>query len=43
MTRASAALLQKCHWMGPVIITLSEVIQTKTNFILYHLCVESKK
>ena len=29
-------------WMDPEIIILSEVSQTKTNIIWYHLCVESK-
>ena len=30
-------------WMDLEIIILSEVSQTKTNIILYHLYVESKK
>ena len=30
-------------WMDPEIVILSEVSQTKTNIIWYHLYVESKK
>ena len=30
-------------WMDLEIVTLSEVSQTETNIVLYHLCVESKK
>ena len=30
-------------WMGLEMIILSEVSQTKTNIIWYHLCTESKK
>ena len=41
--RGSINSKQNCNMDGLKIIILSEVCQTKTNIILYHLYVESKK
>lgn len=41
--RGSINSKQNCNMDGLKIIILSEVCQTKTNIMLYHLYVESKK
>ena len=41
--RTNAVTPFAATWMDLEIITLNEVSQTKTNTVLYHLYVESKK